>query len=278
MDGLTELECFSVDLADHIATVTIRRPPVNAQNRQFRDEIIRIFDTLHDTAEVRAIILTGAGKTFSAGADLKERPGLSGQAGAYPRHNRLVRAAFDCVMECEKPVIAAVNGAAIGAGCVLALSADILVASESAFLSMTEVDVGLAGGVRHVLRHFGQSDARLMIMTARRITGPAVVADERRLRLCPGCRADGDGHGHCPRHRWQGAAGGARCKAVLPPDRGSAPARGLPLRAIPDGRALDYRGHAGGAARLRRKAQAGIPGTLSGGTPHPFARLNWARW
>lgn len=172
MDGLTDLEAFSVVLEDHVAVVTMRRPPVNAQNRRFREEIIRIFDTLHDTPEVRAVILTGEGRAFSAGADLKERPGLADEPGAYPRHNRLVRAAFDCVMECEKPVIAAINGPAIGAGCVLALCCDILLASEEAFLSMTEVDVGLAGGVRHVLRHFGQSDARLMIMTARRMTGP----------------------------------------------------------------------------------------------------------
>ncbi len=150
----------------------MRRPPVNAQNRRFREEIVRIFDTLHDAPDVRAVVLTGEGRAFSAGADLNERPGLSEEAGAYPRHNRLVRAAFDSVMECEKPVIATINGAAIGAGCVLALCCDILVASESAFLSMTEVDVGLAGGVRHVLRHFGQSDARLMIYTARRIAGP----------------------------------------------------------------------------------------------------------
>ena len=265
MDGLTELECFSVDLADHIATVTIRRPPVNAQNRQFRDEIIRIFDTLHDTAEVRAIVLTGAGKTFSAGADLKERPGLSGQAGAYPRHNRLVRAAFDCVMECEKPVIAAINGAAIGAGCVLALSADILVASESAFLSMTEVDVGLAGGVRHVLRHFGQSDARLMIMTARRITGPELL----RMNVVSACVPDAE--------LMATAMGIARDIAGKVPLAVRAAKRSflltedLPLH---EGYRYEqsqtvalssYRGHAGGATRLRRKAQAGIPGTLSRG-------------
>jgi enoyl-CoA hydratase/carnithine racemase len=121
----------------------MRRPPVNAQNRRFREEIVRVFDTLHDAPEVRAIVLTGAGRAFSAGADLKERPGLSEEFGAYPRHNRLVRAGFDCVMECEKPVVAAINGAAIGAGCVLALCCDILVASEDAFLAMTEVDVGL---------------------------------------------------------------------------------------------------------------------------------------
>lgn len=186
MDGLTDLEGFAVEIAEHVAVVTMRRPPVNAQNRRFREEIIRIFDTLHDMPEVRAIILTGEGRAFSAGADLKERPGLADEAGAYPRHNRLVRASFDCVMECGTPVIAAINGPAIGAGCVLALCCDILVAGESAFLSMTEVDVGLAGGVRHVLRHFGQSDARLMIHTARRITGPELY----RMNVVSACVPD----------------------------------------------------------------------------------------
>ena len=185
MDGLTNLEAFTVELTDHVALVTMRRPPVNAQNRQFREEIVRIFDTLHDTAAVRAVVLTGEGRAFSAGADLRERPNLAEQPGAYPRHNRLVRAAFDAVMECEKPVIAAVNGAAIGAGCVLALCCDIILASESAFLSMTEVDVGLAGGVKHVRRHFGESDARLMIYTARRITGPELL----RMNVASACLA-----------------------------------------------------------------------------------------
>jgi enoyl-CoA hydratase len=171
MTGLDDLERFGVDIADHVAVVTIKAPPVNAQDRRFREEIVRIFDLLHDSAEVRAIVLTGAGRAFSAGADLRERPNLA-EAGSYPRHNRLVRAAFDAVMECGKPVIAAINGPAIGAGCVLALCCDILVIAEEAFLSMTEVDVGLAGGVRQVLRFFGQSDARLMIYTAKRLTGP----------------------------------------------------------------------------------------------------------
>jgi enoyl-CoA hydratase/carnithine racemase len=183
MDALTDLEAFTVELADHVATVTIRRPPVNAQNRQFREEIVRIFDTLHDLAEVRAVVLTGDGRAFSAGADLRERPNLAAEPGAYPRHNRLVRASFDAVMECEKPVIAAVNGAAIGAGCVLALCCDIIVVSDNAFLSMTEVDVGLAGGVKHVRRHFGESDARLMIYTARRITGPELL----RMNVASAC-------------------------------------------------------------------------------------------
>jgi enoyl-CoA hydratase len=165
-------ECFKVDVADFVATVRLARPPVNAQNRRFREELIAIFDTLSDRSDVRAVVLTGEGKIFSAGADLKERPGLSEEIGAYPRHNRLVREGFNAVMECEKPIIAAINGAAIGAGCVLALCCDILIAAEGAFLAMTEVDVGLAGGVSHVRRFFRESDARLLIYTARRMHGP----------------------------------------------------------------------------------------------------------
>lgn len=171
----TSWECFDVTVADFVAVVTINRPPVNAQNRRFREEIMSIFDMLTDRTDVRAVVLTGAGKTFSAGADLKERPGLADNPGAYPSHNRVVREAFNAVMECEKPVICAINGAAIGAGCVLALCCDILVAADEAYLAMTEVNVGLAGGVRHVRRFFRESDARLLIYTARRIAGPELL-------------------------------------------------------------------------------------------------------
>jgi enoyl-CoA hydratase len=168
----TDYECFDLEVADLVATVSLNRPPVNAQNRRFREELITLFDCLSDRDDVRAIVLTGKGKTFSAGADLKERPGLTGEIGAYPRHNRTVREGFNAVMECDKPVVAAINGAAIGAGCVLALCCDILVAAEDAYFAMTEVDVGLAGGVAHVRRFFRESDARLLIYTARRIPGP----------------------------------------------------------------------------------------------------------
>jgi enoyl-CoA hydratase/carnithine racemase len=175
-------ECMKAGVADLVATVRLARPPVNAQNRRLREEIIALFDTLNDRPDVRAIVLTGEGKTFSAGADLKERPPLN-EIGAYPRHNRLVRGSFEAVMECEKPVIAAINGPAIGAGCVLALCCDILVVSEGAYLAMAEVDVGLAGGVSHVRRFFRESDARLLIYTARRIYGP----DLHRMGVVSAC-------------------------------------------------------------------------------------------
>jgi enoyl-CoA hydratase len=164
-------DCFAVDVKDYVAVVEMNAPPVNAQNRQFREELITTFDILGDHEDVRAIVLTGRGKTFSAGADLKERPNIGAQAGGYLQHNRLVRDAFDAVRLCEKPVIAAINGAAIGAGCVLALCCDILIAAEDSFMAMTEVNVGLAGGVRHIRRFFGESQARYLIFTGNRMSG-----------------------------------------------------------------------------------------------------------
>lgn len=176
-------ETLSLQVADHVATVTINRPPVNAQNNRFREEIAEVIDALGDRSDVRAIILTGEGKAFSAGADLSERP--TQDPGHYTAHNRRVRASFDCLLECPKPIIAAVNGAAIGAGCVTALCCDIILCSEKGFLQMTEVLVGLAGGVAHVRRHFGESDARMMIYTARRVYGPELL----RMNVASACVA-----------------------------------------------------------------------------------------
>lgn len=166
-------ETLELNVSKNVAVVSLSRPPVNAQNTQMREEIAQLFDELGDRDDVRVIVLTGTGKTFSAGADLSERP--AEKPGAYTTHNRRVRAGFDCVMECSKPVIAAVNGAAIGAGCVLASCCDIILVSDTAFMSMTEVNVGLAGGVSHIRRHFGESNARMMIFTARRIYGPELM-------------------------------------------------------------------------------------------------------
>lgn len=194
---MSRFETLTLDVADFVATVTIDRAPVNAQNNRFREELTEVIDALGDRTDVRAIVLTGAGKAFSAGADLSERP--TQDPGHYTAHNRRVRASFDCLLECPKPIIAAINGAAIGAGCVTALCCDILVLSEKGFLQMTEVMVGLAGGVAHVRRHFGESDARMMIYTARRVYGPdllrmnvasACVAPEELLATAQGIAAD----------------------------------------------------------------------------------------
>jgi enoyl-CoA hydratase len=160
-------ENYVVDIADHIATVTVNRPPVNAQNGPMREELVSIFEMLGESPDIRVIILTGSGKVFSAGADIKERVGISAGAGSYARNNRIVRNFFDAVTDCPKPVIAAVNGPMIGAGFVLALSCDVLIASETSSFQMPEVNVGLAGGAAFMNEHFGRSRARAMYFTGR---------------------------------------------------------------------------------------------------------------
>jgi enoyl-CoA hydratase len=178
-----DLEQFRFDVADGIATVTFDRPPVNAQNRRTREELIRVFDTISDRDDVRVAILTGAGNMFSAGADLKERVDLVHEPGDYVRHNRLVREFFYAVTDCSKPVIAAVNGPAIGAGFVLMLACDIMIASDNAYFSMPEINVGLAGGARFLMEHVARSKLRSIYFTGRRV--PA--AELYRLGVIEAC-------------------------------------------------------------------------------------------
>jgi enoyl-CoA hydratase/carnithine racemase len=163
-----------VDLSfdNHVATVTLNVPPVNAQSAAMMDALIACFDRISDDNDVRCVILTGAGHVFSAGADLKARVKGSGEAGTQWAHLRRVRETFYAVMECRKPVIAAVNGPALGAGLALVASCDILLVSETANFGLPEINVGLMGGARHTLRLFGHSLARRMVLTGYRVPGP----------------------------------------------------------------------------------------------------------
>jgi enoyl-CoA hydratase len=178
-----ELEQFRLEVADGIATVTFDRPPVNAQNRRTREELIYLFDTLSDRDDVRVAILTGTGNMFSAGADLKERVDLVHEPGDYVRHNRLVREFFYAISDCSKPVISAVNGPALGAGFVLMLACDIMIASDNAYFAMPEINVGLAGGARFLMEHVARSTVRSIYFTGRRV--PA--AELYRLGVIEAC-------------------------------------------------------------------------------------------
>lgn len=157
------------EIQDHIATVTINNPPVNAQSPEFHDGMKEIFDRISDLPEVRVAVLTGAGRVFSAGADIKSRAGRTRGPGEHWASSRRGRETFHCIMECRKPVIAALNGPALGAGLAVAASCDILVASENASLGLPEIDVGLLGGGRHAMRLFGHSLTRRMMFTGYRV-------------------------------------------------------------------------------------------------------------
>ena len=172
-----------LEVKDRIAVLTLNRPPVNAQNAELRSELTQVFDELSDRDDVSVIVLTGSGKTFSAGADIRERPNLGATPGAYGRHNRLVRESYYAVVECSKPVIAAINGPAMGAGFGLVMASDIWVTSEDAFVSMPEINVGLAGGVTFLQEVFGRARARRMFYTGMKVTGQELY----RLGLVEAC-------------------------------------------------------------------------------------------
>jgi enoyl-CoA hydratase len=166
-----ETAYITCEIQDYIASVTMDRPPVNAVNAQFQDEMTLVFDTLSDHDDVRVAILTGAGKVFCAGADIKARLGREPQPGDFWQHSRRAREAFHAIMECKVPVIAAINGPALGAGLAIVASCDLLLASENAVLGLPEINVGLLGGGRHAMRLFGHSKARRLMFTGQRLSG-----------------------------------------------------------------------------------------------------------
>jgi enoyl-CoA hydratase len=172
--GLTSLLTFShleVRLDGHVATVTLANPPVNALSRELSDQLTDALDRISELDETRAVVLTGAGHVFCAGADLKNRDKYLAGPGDFSAHSRRTRECFHAVRECAKPVIAAVNGPALGAGLAIVASADIIVAAEQAALGLPEINVGLLGGCRHAMRLFGHSRARRMALTGYRVSG-----------------------------------------------------------------------------------------------------------
>jgi enoyl-CoA hydratase/carnithine racemase len=158
-------------------------PPVNALTRTLNDELTRALDQISEMDEVRVVVLTGEGKVFCAGADLKGRAEVIKGPGDLMAHSRRTRECFHAIRECARPVICAINGAALGSGLAMVASSDILIASEKASLGLPEVDVGLLGGCRHAMRLFSHSRLRRMMLTGMRVPG----AELYRLGIVEAC-------------------------------------------------------------------------------------------
>lgn len=180
MNDLTQLH---VSIAEHIAVLQMDAPPVNALTRTLNDELTLALDRISELDEVRVVVLTAVGKVFCAGADLKGRAENIKGPGDLPAHSRRTRECFHAIRECAKPVVCAINGAALGSGVAMAASSDILLASDKASLGLPEVDVGLLGGCRHAMRLFGHSLTRRMALTGYRV--PA--AELYRLGIIEAC-------------------------------------------------------------------------------------------
>ena len=163
-------ENLIVETRDRIARVTVNRPKVlNALNEKTVREIHAAFSSLREDKDVGVVILTGAGeKAFVAGADINELAVLSPTAGR--EHALAGQHVFDVIENLGKPVIAAINGFALGGGCELALACHIRFASENARLGLPEVGLGIIpgyGGTQRLPRIVGLGLALELITTAR---------------------------------------------------------------------------------------------------------------
>ena len=159
---------LSIERDDLIAVVTLDRPPVNALSFAVLDELSRALRSLDEERSLRAVILTGKGeKAFAAGADIAELAVLQ-TATAAKVAARTGQALTRQIERMQLPVIAAINGFALGGGCELAMACDIRIASESAKLGQPEVNLGIIpgyGGSQRTLRLAGRSQAMYLCLT-----------------------------------------------------------------------------------------------------------------
>lgn len=155
---------------DGYAIVQFNRPDVlNALNIKLMEELVDSLEALDKDDEVRAIILTGNDKAFAAGADIKEMADSS----AIEMLIRDQFARWDRIRKIKKPLIAAVSGFALGGGCELSMTCDIIIASETAKFGQPEINIGVmpgAGGTQRLTRAVGKYKAMEMVLTGRTIT------------------------------------------------------------------------------------------------------------
>jgi 2-(1,2-epoxy-1,2-dihydrophenyl)acetyl-CoA isomerase len=197
----TQLETINLSVSEGVATIELNRPDaLNAWTTQFGHDLLAAVRHAETNEEVRAVLITGAGRGFSSGADLKEI-GSSQTDGGRPDVYRQLTEVYHPIMQeirrLEKPVVAGVNGPAVGIGCSLALCCDLIVAAESAYFLLAFVNIGLVpdgGSSLWLPTRLGMARAMELCMLGERLPAPRalewglinrVVPDEQ-LRLQAG--------------------------------------------------------------------------------------------
>ena len=171
-----QYETLLCNVADGVATVTLNRPEaLNAFSQPMQRELAALIPALAADAAVRAVILTGAGRAFCAGGDIREMEAAADPTPLAGRNklHRMLTTVLMPLLRLEKPVIAAVNGAAVGAGMNLALACDLVLVAESAQFSQAFVKVGLVpdtGGLYLLTRLTSLSRAKELCFTGRMLS------------------------------------------------------------------------------------------------------------
>lgn len=165
------MKFIKTERKEHVAVLTIeRRDALNAINRRLLSDLSELLDEIEADADIYVVVLTGAGRAFAAGADIVEMQELSAYEGK--QFSIFGARVFDKLENLSRPVIAAVNGYALGGGCELAMACDIRLASEKAKFGQPEVKLGITpgfGGTQRLPRIVGISRAMEMVLTGRTI-------------------------------------------------------------------------------------------------------------
>ncbi len=167
-----EYKYIIYEKSDGVATITLNRPEaLNAFSKDVVSEILHVLEDVKNDENVRVVILTGAGeKAFSAGADIKSMVGMN---ALKARELSLMGETLCLALEnLEKPVVAALNGYALGGGLEVAMSCDLRIASENARVGQTEVNIGLIpgwGGTQRLTRLVGMTKAKELVFTGKMI-------------------------------------------------------------------------------------------------------------
>src|SRR4030042_31475 len=170
----TNFESILFNKEDGLAVITINRPQVkNAMDLKFFDELAQAVERIQRDKESRAVLINGAGSSFSSGLDLSV---MAQQGSVDPSGLRAIiskfQGSFNALEELDRPVIAAIQGYALGAGCDLALACDLRICSEDAVFGEAYIRVGLVpdlGGTQRLPRIVGVAKAKEMIFTGDRI-------------------------------------------------------------------------------------------------------------
>ena len=165
-----EFKFIIYEKSEGVATITLNRPEaLNAFSKEVVEEILRALEDVKSDENVRVLVLTGAGeKAFSAGADIKA---MAGMTALKARELSIMGESICLALEnLEKPVIAAINGYALGGGLEVAMACDLRIASENARMGQTEVNIGLIpgwGGTQRLTRLVGMTKAKELVFTGK---------------------------------------------------------------------------------------------------------------
>ena len=275
---MTTYDTLLVEQQQHVVYVTLNRPTaLNALNTPLRRDLKQCFTDLQADPDVRVVVITGAGRAFCAGADIKEW--REPTSVVEDREDRLRLNFWQAMSRCEAPIIAAINGYALGGGCELAMCCDMRVASDQAQLGLTEVTLGIipgGGGTQRLPRLVGRGKALELILTGRRIDAPEALRLGLVEQVVPHDQLKAGGRGSRPDDRLARPVSGQICQRGHRPRPGTSShrrleSRGGTLYPPADDRRSDGRGQG-----LSGKTPTAVQGTLA----HPLPvhwRTPWTR-